>query len=146
MILCFSATGNSQYCAEVLADATDDSVVSINACLKHKLRMIDAASGERLGIVCPIYNWDIPWVIADFLKKCKFENLPKGCYVYAVFTCGKAVDMRMKPCPAFYRKKGSLFPPPMLYVCRTHIFRCFRWHPRNGRRNSSKKQISLWPM
>lgn len=106
MILCFSATGNSQYCADVLARATEDLVVSINDCLKHNIRVIDAASSERLGIVCPIYDWNIPWVIADFLKECTFVNLPTDCYVYAVFTCGKSSGYAYETVSGILSEKG----------------------------------------
>lgn len=34
--------------------------------LKHSIHAIDAASSERLGIVGPIHDRDVPWVIADF--------------------------------------------------------------------------------
>lgn len=47
MIFRFSVTGNSQYCADVLARVTDDLVVSINDCLKHNICVIDTASSER---------------------------------------------------------------------------------------------------
>lgn len=106
MILCFSATGNSQYCTDVLARTTDDMVVFINDCLKHNIRVIDAASSERLGIVCSIYDWDILWVVADFLKECIFVNLPTDCYVYAVFTCRKSSGYAYETVSGILSEKG----------------------------------------
>lgn len=34
--------------------------------LKHSIHVIGAASSERLGIIGPIHDRDVPWVIADF--------------------------------------------------------------------------------
>lgn len=106
MILCFSATGNSQYCADVLAKTTDDTIVSVNDCLKRHIRDIDMAFCGRMGIVCPVYDWDIPWVIEDFLKECIFKNFAAECYVYAIFTCGKSSGYAYETVSGILAEKG----------------------------------------
>ena len=54
MILYFSATGNSKYCAEFLASRTDDEIVSINDMMKHNVSSLDCKGAERLGIIAPV--------------------------------------------------------------------------------------------
>ena len=57
MILYFSATGNSKYVAEKIADATGDNAVSID----------EYEGSEKIsGIVCPTYSWGVPSVVREF--------------------------------------------------------------------------------
>ena len=53
MIIYFSATGNSQYVAERIAQATGDKTVSITACMKDQQFQFEFHEGEFLGIVSP---------------------------------------------------------------------------------------------
>ena len=82
MIFYFSATGNSKYVAQRLAEATGDTAVSI---LDWSGRPVSVSSSERLGIVTPDYCGGVPSVAADFLKTTRFE-LADDAELYKVDT------------------------------------------------------------
>lgn len=84
MIFYFSATGNSKYTAQRLAQATGDEAISI---LDWGGRPVAASSGERLGFVTPDYCGGVPSVAADFLKTARFE-VPADVETYLVVTYG----------------------------------------------------------
>ena len=88
MILYFSATGNSKYCAEFLASRTDDEIVSINDMMKHNVSSLDCKGAERLGIIAPVYDFDLAYPVAEFLDGLTLANLPQDCYTYGVLNCG----------------------------------------------------------
>jgi len=62
----FSATGNSLWIARKIAEKIEDAeLISIPA-------VIDQApgiTGEVIGIVCPIYMYNVPHIVADFIGK-----------------------------------------------------------------------------
>jgi len=85
MILYFSGTGNSKYVAKVIAEKTNDELVSINNLLKqgaqHKLESFT----KPYVIVCPTYAWRIPRVVEGFIKATEFAGRKE---LYLVMTCG----------------------------------------------------------
>ena len=85
MILYFTATGNSRWIAELLAEAMHDTAVSIVDCLKQGSIPAGLSIADRLGIVFPVHSWYAPRVLIDFLSQLR---LPDCCYRYAVCTCG----------------------------------------------------------
>ncbi|MDR1183270.1 MAG: 4Fe-4S dicluster domain-containing protein [Coriobacteriales bacterium] len=89
MIFWFSATGNSHYVAQRLAVFTGDEMVSITAALQvgKKHFSLDDAQ-ERVGFVIPTFAYSLPGIVARFIEQTTFD-VPDGCYVYAVFTCGE---------------------------------------------------------
>ncbi len=88
MILYFSATGNNKYCAEYIAAKCGDKVVSMNDMIKNDVRVLDCAGEERLGIVAPTYDFDLAYVVKDFLTRLEIQNVNEKIYIYGVFTCG----------------------------------------------------------
>lgn len=58
MIFYFSATGNSQYIAQRLAEVTGETLVSITECLKNHKYTWELLPGERVGFVTPVYFLD----------------------------------------------------------------------------------------
>ena len=88
MILYFSATGNTKYCAELLASRTNDKAVSLNGMMKNNLSVIDCEGEEALGIVAPTYDMDLAYAVAEFLERVELRNVSKDIYAYGVFTCG----------------------------------------------------------
>lgn len=85
MIYYFSATGNSKWVADKLAEGTDDQARSITAMMHAKETPVPVGEGETLGIVFPIYAWSFPRFVGDFIKQMKID--PRA-YVYVVCTCG----------------------------------------------------------
>lgn len=83
MIFYFSGTGNSQWAAETMASLTEDTAQSLAGLDGGSL---DLSAESRLGIIFPIYAWDSPKLVKEFVKAL---SIPKGCYCYAVCTCGE---------------------------------------------------------
>lgn len=92
MILYFTGTGNSRWIAWQLADATNDTIISIADCLKQKAVPEELTNAEKVGVVFPVHAWYAPRVIIDFLSKLQ---LPHCRYRYAVCTCGDDVGKGM---------------------------------------------------
>ena len=88
MILYFSATGNTKYCAEYIASRTGEESRSLNDMMKAGVSSVNCEGAGRLGIFVPVYAWDLAYSVAEFLEGVKFAGLPADCYVYGVFTCG----------------------------------------------------------
>lgn len=88
MIVYFSGTGNSRFAARYLAHLSGDdirAITDINAPITQ---------GETLGIVCPVYAWDAPEKLYDFLEK-NFLGT-HWTYVYVVITCGKNIGLTIE--------------------------------------------------
>ncbi len=89
MIYYFSATGNSKYAAIKISNALNIKTVSLNIYLKEHIFEFDNENDDYLGFVFPTYDYDIPYVIKDYLKEVKIKNLKKDTFVFSVFTCGE---------------------------------------------------------
>lgn len=78
MILYFSGTGNTHHIALRLAHLTGDEAVCFSHC--------ESLPGDVLGLVFPIYAWDMPRVFKVALQRL----LPRcsATYIYMVCTCG----------------------------------------------------------
>ncbi len=90
MILYFSGTGNSKYCAEKIAKELNEQVCSINDMMKKNIQEIDAKKDSVLGFVCPTYDFDLSYAVAEFLETLHGLYVSKEAYVFALFTCGKS--------------------------------------------------------
>ena len=85
MIFYFTGTGNSWYAAQKVKNEGEE-VINITNCVReknYKFKLED----DRVGIVCPVYFWGIPSIVAHFLSKLQLENY-KDQYVYVLLTCG----------------------------------------------------------
>lgn len=87
MIFYFSGTGNSEYAARMLSLKMDEEVVSIGESVKAGKSEFILTDEETLGFVFPVYAFDVPEIVLNFIKTMKLENYLKQ-YVFAVFTCG----------------------------------------------------------
>ena len=90
MIYYFSGTGNSEWVARTLAMQTGDSVTRIT---KRTASPVEVKRGETFGLVFPIYAWNLPQMVSDFLKNITVES---GAYCYAVCTCGAEAGYAMR--------------------------------------------------
>lgn len=81
MILYFTATGNSHWIAELLAEATHDTAVSIVDCLKQGLIPAELSKADRVGIVFPVHSWYAPRVLIDFCRSsgCRIAVIVMPC-------------------------------------------------------------------
>lgn len=87
MIVYFTGTGNSRYCAEFLADRLDDVCTDALGYIRDGIAA-DLHSQKPWVFVCPTYSWQIPRVFAQFIRSGKFTGNPDA---YFVMTCGSEV-------------------------------------------------------
>lgn len=87
MVVYFSGTGNSRYCADFLAKALGDEVLDAF----HFIR--DGVAAELLSekpwvFVCPTYAWRLPRVFRDFIRGGYFSGADDAWFV---MTCGSEI-------------------------------------------------------
>lgn len=105
MIFYFSGTGNSQYVAKVLGDATKETVVNITRDEMEKELEYNLKEGENLGFVFPIYWWGMPVLVEEFVRKMKVK-LGVDNYIYGVSTYGLQPHNGLKDLEKLLMKKG----------------------------------------
>ena len=84
MIFYFSGVGNSAWVARKLANALQDKVLPIAEEIR-KEAAYTPAKGERVGFVFPVYGWEPPKIVMDFIRK---MQMMAPDYLYFVCTCG----------------------------------------------------------
>jgi len=84
MVVYFSGTGNSKYCAERLAGLTEDRVINSAEFIKNGIAA-ELISDKPWIFVCPVYAWQMPGVFADFIRSGSFDGRNDA---YFVLTCG----------------------------------------------------------
>ena len=93
MIFYFSGTGNTQWVARQLAEATDEKLCYIPDELRKGKLSYTMATGERLGFCFPTHGWQPPRIVREFIRRAHFEA---ATYVYAVTTCGDNMGHAMR--------------------------------------------------
>lgn len=83
MIVYFSATGNSKYVAERIAEEFGDTAVSIEGSDGR----IGLEDGGMLGFVTPVYWWELPAPVRGFLQDLRIDGA-ESSYSFIVTTCG----------------------------------------------------------
>lgn len=93
MIFYFSGTGNSKWIGEEVAKGTNDQLTSISELMKNKVGEITVKKGETIGIVFPVYAWQAPEMVVNFVKCLKVD---KDNFVVGICTCGEEAGLTMK--------------------------------------------------
>ena len=89
MIFYFTATGNSKFAAEKIAEATQERVIDIGGACRRGEFEYAISSGERLGFVLPVFAGTLPGIVGGvFLERLVLDGY-LGQYAYGVFTCGE---------------------------------------------------------
>ena len=87
MIVYFSGTGNSRYCAQMLAARLGDELIDAFHFIRDGIAA-DLCSVSPWVFVAPTYGWQLPHIFADFLRGGSFM----GCKAaYFVMTCGDEI-------------------------------------------------------
>lgn len=90
MIFYFTGTGNSLYAAQRLGRKLNEPLVSIADELNSaKPLTYDLAESEKVGFVFPVYAWQPPYMVIDFVKKITLNNY-RNNYLFSLATCGDA--------------------------------------------------------
>lgn len=87
MVFYFSATGNSKYVAERIAQATGEAAVPIVDLHRGEDFLCQVRSGESLGFVSPTYAGGIPDIMENFLRGFRLAYI-ENHYTYFVSTYG----------------------------------------------------------
>lgn len=87
MIVYFSGTGNSRYCAQMLAAKLGDELIDAFHFIQDGIAA-ELCSARPWIFVSPTYGWQIPRIYADFIRSGSFT----GCHnAYFVMTCGSEI-------------------------------------------------------
>lgn len=84
MIVYFIGTGNSRYCAQILAHALGDETVDAFRFIRDGIAA-ELISEKLWVFVAPTYGWQFPHIFADFIRNGSFTG-HRGAYF--VMTCG----------------------------------------------------------
>ena len=110
MIFVYSSTGNSLQLAEAIADRLSDDVTDI---LDVPDGVVDATSYDRIGFVAPVYYFNIPLIMREFVDRMKVRE---GQKVFMVFTCGSIPDHVCGKAKKFFSKRGMDLTHVFTYV------------------------------
>lgn len=102
MIIYFSGTGNSRYCAELFADKLNDEITNAFDIIKNGDKA-ELNSEKPWVFVSPTYAWQIPHIFKDFIKENKFNGSKKA---YFVMTCGSDIGNAEKINKTLCEEKG----------------------------------------
>ena len=84
----FTGTGNSLDVARKLGEKIGNAKV---LSIAQTVTQDHVIASDIVGIVCPIYMYNIPLMVVDFIKKIKNAH-----YLFMVFTYGGEVGSAMK--------------------------------------------------
>ena len=102
MIIYYTGTGNSRYCAQMLTDRLGDE-------LTDAFHFIRDGIGAKLFskkpwvFVVPTYGWQLPRIFSNFIRNSNFEGSQDA---YFVMTCGSEIGNAMKINQALCKEKG----------------------------------------
>jgi ferredoxin/flavodoxin len=108
MIFYFTATGNSLYAANRVAEATKDSLVSIGRALRDGLFEYDITGEEYLGFIVPTFAGTLPGAVGLFLERLTLKGYSNQ-FVYGVFTCGASTGFESAALYTILKAKGISF-------------------------------------
>ncbi|MPM93209.1 hypothetical protein SDC9_140345 [bioreactor metagenome] len=105
MVLYFSGTGNSRLAARIVAKATGDELVSINDRLKQGDKTA-LHSEHPFVFVAPVYAWQLPRVVADWIRQTSFTGNRDAYFVVTMgSSCAGAGHFAQTLC----QEKGLTF-------------------------------------
>ena len=102
MIFYFSGVGNSAWVAHKLAEQLQDQVLAIAEEIRKEM-VYTLAKGERVGFVFPVYGWEPPKIVLDFIRRMQMQA-PE--YLYFVCTCGDDTGKTNRIFTQAIEKKG----------------------------------------
>lgn len=104
MVVYFSGTGNSRYCAEMIADKLGDSLLDSRSYIKNCIAA-DLIS-DRWVFVAPTYSWQLPLIFSDFIRSGSFSG---GNDAWFVMTCGGDIGNAGEHIQKLCNEKGLNF-------------------------------------
>ncbi len=105
MIIYFTGTGNSKYCADILSDYLGEKNIDAGQLIKNG-QSAESDDSETLVFVCPTYSWQIPEIFEKFIRENEF---PMAVRAYFVMTCGEDIGDAGKLLEKLCGEKGWKF-------------------------------------
>jgi NAD-dependent dihydropyrimidine dehydrogenase PreA subunit len=105
MIFYFSGTGNSFYVAKKLAENQNEKLISIAECVKSDKYDFVIGQNEVLGFVTPVYFWNTPSIVCEFLKKLNITGFEYN-FTFICYTCGGSIGVADKKVERMLYKKS----------------------------------------
>lgn len=122
MIFWFSGTGNSLWLAQRLHEATGETLIPMGEAMTRGDTVYALAEHERIGFVFPIYGWNMPRVVRQFISRLQLSNY-KNNYTYFACTCGDDMGTTEAQVARLLASKGwklggaYALKMPNTYVC-----------------------------
>lgn len=102
MVIYFSGTGNSRYCARMLAAGLGDECMDSFNYIKNQIAA-ELISGKPWVFVAPTYCWQLPHLFEKFIETGSFEGNRDA---YFVMTCGSDIGNAGAKLEKLCRDKG----------------------------------------
>ena len=102
MVIYFSGTGNSRYCAQILANALNDQLLDAAGYIKHGIAA-ELISDKPWVFVGPTYAWQMAHIFSDFIRTGTFSGSNEA---YFVLTCGGDIGNAGHPLSALCAEKN----------------------------------------
>ncbi len=102
MIVYFTGTGNSRYCANLLAHKLEDEVIDSLPFIKDGIAA-ELISEKPWVFVGPVYAWQMAHIFVDFIRAGNFSGSKDA---YFVITCGGSIGGAGEYMRALCREKG----------------------------------------
>lgn len=101
IIYYFSGTGNSMRTAKIIAKEIGGAeIVSVRSSPKE----VEAADADIIGFVCPVYEWDIPGTMKNFIEKL---SINPNAYIFMVATYIFILGKSFETVEAILNSKGA---------------------------------------
>lgn len=105
MVVYFSGTGNSRYCARWLAQRLEDELVDSFPFLRGKVPAV-LSSEKPWVFVSPTYAWRLPRIFEDLIRNGQFSGSREAWFI---MTCGSEIGAPGPYIQALCREKGLVF-------------------------------------
>lgn len=127
MVIYFSATGNSQYAAEAIADRLNDKVICANDIIKQR-KTGSFKSSRPWVFVFPVYLSTIPEIFARFIKSSHFKG---NNTAYFAATCAASMGSSPNVCAEICRLKQWEYKGTALIQMPQNYIALFTMHDQN---------------
>lgn len=102
MVIYFSGTGNSRYCAQRMAHRLGDKTLDAKEYIKNGIAA-ELSSETPWVFAAPVYAWQAPKVFTDFIRAATFTCSRKAWFI---LTCGSDVGAAGEYLHALCEEKG----------------------------------------
>ena len=122
MIVYFSGTGNSEYCARNIGKLICDEVVDSAQYIRKK-QTAQLSSDKPWVFVTPTYAWQLPKAFKSFIRQ---STLSGSRSAYFVMTCGGSIGGAASGALELCREKGLRFRGVMPVVMPENLITMFK--------------------